>query len=86
MAQVIAVIGFETDLIGDAIDTLCRIHVCLTRRHGERFRDLERRIEAEMDGPVDSIGMEQLEQGVMVMTPPTAWAALIAEARSMGVI
>lgn len=86
MASVVATIRFEVDLIRDGIDTLCRIHTCLASRHGERFRDLERRIEAEFHGPCSRMGEQRLEPGLMVLTPPPAWAVLIADARSMGVI
>lgn len=88
MAQTRIVCRFETDLVHDAVDTLLRVHQALTHRHGERFRSLERRVEEvfEQDARGSSIGVASLDGGVVLLTPPLAWRALITEARTMGVI
>lgn len=76
------------ELVRDCLDDLMRIHEALTYRHGERFRDLERRVEGVTEdmGTTESYGWPEIEPGRMVMTPPPRWVALVDEARAMGVI
>jgi hypothetical protein len=88
MAKLVLAFAVEMDLVRDCLDDLMRIHEALTYRHGDRFRSLERRIEAveeDLTG-TEAFGWPEIEPGRMVMTPPPRWVALIEEARALGVI
>lgn len=87
MARTSIAFTFETDLIQDAVDTCLRIHDALAKRHGQRFRDLERRMEALVDlDDWGEIEFARIEWGRFVMTVPPALSAIIQEARDLGVI
>jgi len=87
MAQTSIAFIFETDRIADAADTCLRIHEALARRHGQRFRDLERRLEALPDlDDWGEIELASIEWGRFVMTVPPVLTAIIQEARDLGVI
>lgn len=86
MARVRLALVCETDLVHDCIADLRRVHEALTHRHGAAFRDLERRIESIEEEDAGTFGFPEVEAGRMVMTPPPRWVALIAEAKTMGVI
>lgn len=86
MAGLTVDVVFETDLIGDAVAEVLHIHEALGRRHGDRFRQLERRIEALADGEIGTLGMIDLEPCRFVVTPPASLSSIIADARALGVI
>lgn len=86
MTQIADVIRLETDLLHDSIWTLSRIHEALHSRHGERFRNLERRIEGLADAPAPDIEVERLEPFCFIAIPPPEWAEAIADAKALGVI
>lgn len=85
-------LAYETSAVMDAIALLEAAHVALAKRHGQRFRDLERKIEAMAeDGEQRLVGeMVQLptEFGsiLLVAQAHPELTALIREARDMGVI
>lgn len=87
MAQTLLSISCETDLVLDCIADLQRVLEALVTRHGDRFRDLERRIERlNADDFSNDRDFPEIEPGRMVMVPPPRWVALVDEARAMGVI
>ena len=86
MAQVTLTLIAETDLTLDAIDDMARIHQALARRHGDRFRQLERRIETLLDDHgLGEFEMIDLGEGHMVMTVPSRIANILTDAAAMGV-
>ena len=85
MAQLRMTLTAETSFIQDAIVTVSRVHDALSRRHGQRFRALDRRIEAIAEGftvpePV------HLGDCIFCFPAPPEFVAIIAEARALGVI
>lgn len=87
MAAIDLALVAECELLYDAIDTLQHIHEALTKRHGEAFRALGRRIEALADEPnYGEMGHADLEPGRVVLFAPTLLAKIIADARALGVI
>lgn len=88
MGYVVAGLRFETDLIHDAVQDVQRAFAALASRHGEAFRDLERRIArlADEDQTFGEILIHNLEPGRFVMEPPALLKALVAEARGLGVL
>lgn len=91
MARVCTTIAAEMDALHDAVRLLCDVHAALARRHGDRFRALERRIESLMDNfPLSDADLHFLdseEGGAMLFTftVPTALRDLLDEARRLGV-
>lgn len=77
----------EIETLGDTLEVLIAILEALRTRHGDRYRDLERRIEAAA-GPdsVAGLGIDALDGKVLIATPPPEWTAIIEEARRLGVI
>jgi hypothetical protein len=88
MTSLELLVSVEMELIQDAVDDLALIHERLARRHGEAFRQLERRIEAVgVDGAnLGTFDMLPLEGMRLVATVPSVVAGLIADARRLGVI
>lgn len=86
MADVRLSLHIEADPLFDAVDTLLHIHERLAKRHGDRFRAMERQIEAFVGDDGSGVGTESLEPGRIVLTPPKEWQSLIAEARALGII
>lgn len=87
MAQTIITVSVETELLADALAELDHIMSRLAFRHGEAFRDVERRIARLIDGaePLSGFGMADLGPGRLVLLPPSELAAVIADARRLGV-
>ena len=86
MAQVTMTLTAETDLTLDAIDDMVRIHQALARRHGDRFRQLEHRIETLLDDHgLGEFEMIDIGEGNLVMTVPTRIANILTDARALGV-
>lgn len=86
MARRTLTISMETEAVLDAIEALGGVVERLARRHGDRFRALDRRIEAflaEPDAPVvhEVAGEDRLL--LMLAAPPTL-AAILRDARAMG--
>lgn len=88
MASLHPSITFETDLIWDALATAVVITERLRTRHGDRFRQLERRIEAFAFGPGAWAPGDhfEIEGGHYILAAPSEIMAIIAEARRLGVI
>ncbi len=84
MAQITMVLIAETELAHDAIADVSRIHHALASRHGDRFRKLERRIDALTDD-IGDCDLISIGDGRMVMTVPSRIAAVLAEAKALGV-
>lgn len=76
----------EMDLIDDAIRALSTAMGSLGCRHGERYRDYERRLEALLDSPLGVCEFESLEPGRFVVVPPSEWRAMVSEGEALGVI
>ena len=76
----------ETDLIQDAVDDLSRIHEALAYKHGERYRDYERRLEALMKTEVSTAEFKPIGPGWLVAIPPVEFTKMIAEAQNLGII
>ncbi len=86
MAQINLTLTAETELLHDAANDLLRAHEALAGRHGDRFRQLERRIETVGEAIVEPGEAVALEPGRWIFAAPPAWLALIAQAKAMGVI
>lgn len=82
-------IRVESDDFIDAISELVRISKALPSRHGQRFRALERRLEALIDNmPDPKVQPLETPDGatiIMVTSPGEEITAVIAEARRLGV-
>lgn len=76
----------EAEPVYDAVDLLGRAHQALARRHGERFRALEREIEALADAELGLGDPHDLGDGHFIFAAPARLTALIAKARALGVI
>lgn len=89
MARLSFTLTAELDLQRDAINDLMRVREALPRRHGDRFRALERRIEALEDrewSAADVGRCHDLGEGILLFEPPPIVVELVAEARRLGVI
>lgn len=88
MARLLLTLTVETDLVLDAIADIERIFCALAKRHGQRFRDLERRIERLMDLDANW-GVPQshsIGDGRFIFEPHPELKGIIREAREIGVI
>ncbi len=86
MEEIFTLTG-ELDLVLDAVRDVQRIHALLTKRHGDAFRALERRIDALSEmADWGEWGQADLEPGRFVLFVPAALAQIIADARSLGVL
>lgn len=83
MAQVIAALRLETDAIQDVLLELIAIREALFSRHGDRFRDMQRRIEALADLKTDDIVLHNLAPGHYYASAPSAFTSLLADARAV---
>lgn len=89
MAAVTMMLTFETDPIYDALDTVARARDALFSRHGERFRAVQRDIEALAYADrtaLADVQFHDLGEGIFVATALKALTDLVARARSLGVI
>ena len=88
MAQIVFV-HFETELIADAAAELVRAMRALSNRHGDQFRQIERRIEAVIDDPNSIVGGRietvTLEPGREIILPAPDLRALLNDIRELGV-
>jgi hypothetical protein len=76
----------ESELIYDALDTLARIHAALARRHGDKFRALERDIERLADERLTLRDPHPLGDGWFIFEPPAQFTSMIDRANALGVI
>lgn len=84
MYQITLTIKAEFESLHDALADLERAYGALRSRHGDRFRELERRIEQLADGDAE-ISVESIGGGTFV--PVSAkLSGILADARKMGVI
>lgn len=88
MAALTITLEAETDLIQDAIGDIQWIFSLLARRHGEQFRELERRIERLMEGQLEMSPprAEPLGDCRWIFLPPPELTAIIRDAKALGVI
>lgn len=87
MAKVNANLLFEMDAMGDAIAELSAVFQSLATCHGRVYRDLERRIEALVEGE-NGIGepeFHKLGGGRFVVTPGGELKEILRDARALGV-
>lgn len=86
MARQTLTISMETEAVRDAIEALAGVIERLARRHGERFRALDRRIDAFLDAPDDPVAHEAAgEDGLLlIFGAPPKLAAILRDARAMG--
>lgn len=87
MAQVTMTLRLDNDLLRDAFDSIAVVHLALARRHGSRFRSLDRRIDSLLDGGFCKcdIDLKTIEE-TFVSVPAGELAAILNEARSLGII
>ncbi len=86
MAVIVEVLRLEDDLVVDACNELKAITSALPKRHGDRFRVLERRLQA-LSQNIGEPSLERLiDSLIFVVVPPPEWMAIIREARELGVI
>jgi len=72
----------EVDHFGDLLAELEASHRALVSRHGARFRQLDRRIDAMMEGPTEAmVDVEHLGGGLFVGVAAPAFSALLADLR-----
>lgn len=76
----------EMDLMDDAIRSLSYAMGALSCRHGEEYRDYERRLSVLLDAPLSDCTFAELEPGRLVIVPPVEWRAMVTEGVSLGVI
>jgi len=88
MAQLVRTLTVEMDLVGDAIDDVERIFRALARKHGPAFRALEREVERLMNGDAELSPppFHHIGGGCYVAEPYPELAAIVREARALGVI
>lgn len=86
MAQIELTFQIEMEYTRDAIAELAIIHERLTRRHGAPFRDLDRRIEAIVEGGFSAPEIHYLGAGIICVVVPVEIEAVIRDARILGVI
>lgn len=77
--------SIETDPIMDAARDLAAARNAVTKRHGDQFREFERRLDALMESGLEP-RLQGLEDGTLIVTAPQAWTDLLAEARKLGLI
>lgn len=88
MANLTVTLRVEPELLQDAFEDVIRIFEALARRHGPDYRALERRIEDIIEERVQ-ISIPQphdLGGAHYILLPPPEIAAIIRDARVLGVI
>lgn len=87
MAKVVVKLVVEMDLVVDAIRDIERIFGELATCHGSPYRELQGRIERLIEEPgLFDCKMQPLGSDRLVATPTGAIAAIIEDARQLGVI
>lgn len=86
MAQLTVTAVCEMDLVDDAIRALSYAMGALSCRHGDAYRDYERRLERMLDSPLGEMTFCELEPMRMIAIPPSEWRAMVDEGVRMGVI
>lgn len=85
MAKVDLSLIFELEPLHDAIGELGRLHRALARCHGERYRDMEDKIERmteKFPSPISHV----LNDGRYILQAPEEVASILRQARQWGVI
>jgi hypothetical protein len=84
----VCTISLETELLDDLVLDLERVGRALPTRHGPAFRDLDRRLGDLVAGRLrdDDANLQQVEPGRLVLIPPSAWRAIVDDAKALGVI
>lgn len=75
---------FEFDALFDALDQIQAIHFRLAKRHGERFRALEREIENLPSSDFGEIHFESIG-GAVIFHAPEAFTKILKRAAELGV-
>lgn len=81
-------VSVESDPVQDLLVDWERIVTALARRHGDTFRDLDRRMSAIAEGEttVSAPEVHDLGEAFLIVTPPREMTAIVADARRLGVI
>jgi hypothetical protein len=78
---------FGGEAVMDAVNLVIAAHEALTKRHGDRYRTLERRIETIIEsGDFGAIEHHDLGDGHIELSAPPNLTELIRDARAFGVI
>lgn len=87
MARITLTLRLDNDLVRDAVESLGVVHQALARRHGARFRALDRRIETLIDGGFskDDVDLQSID-GTFVSVPAGELRAILMEARGLGIM
>lgn len=86
MAQIVAELTFETELLHDLVGELGHIVQALAHRHGDAFRQLDRDIDEwiELTDWRHELTFAPLECGRQILLPPSSGVALVDRARRLG--
>lgn len=90
MATTRIAVQWETEAVIDAFGEMHRVVRALAKCHGQRFRDLDRRIDDLLESVADGtkkyvLGCKWLGTHC-VFTPPAEVTAILRDARRLGVI
>jgi hypothetical protein len=85
MARTTLTLTVEMELINDACQDMDLIADALPKKHGAKYRDLDRRM-MDLEGGNLTPVPHDLGEGRIVLAPPVQIAAIIRDARSLGVI
>jgi hypothetical protein len=86
MARVCTELRCETDAVRDAIDLFAAAMAAVATRHGERFREFERRLEALLEADLEPPTMVNLGDGIFAAEAPASWSLILRDARDLGLI
>lgn len=79
-------VTFEVAAVYDAAEELIRVREKLFSRHGDRFRSLQRDIEALGGADLGDMRFHDLGEGHHELQAPRALTDLLVRARALGVI
>lgn len=83
---VVAEIVFEAEALGDALSDLRAVWEALPARHGDRFRSLERKIEALFVAETTEAPRLHMMGDRVILAAPDVITALLVEARALGLL
>ena len=88
MAQLALILSIETWPAREAAEAVHGVMAALVKRHGPQFRALERRIEGVMESGIWCGAAVALvgDPGAIIIPASPEVAAILAEARDLGVI
>jgi hypothetical protein len=85
VAECKLLLDFDVTACQDAADDLEALRRALAHHHGAPYRELDRALEQLEHHPQAPL-MTDLGQGHIMISPPPAWAAVLARARRLGVL